>query len=822
MRLDNARKIVVLLTKLKYFEESSTYICICGIFFVSLYAELCICHLYILIKEKYLYIIVMLKAFISHSSAQKEYALELVEKLGRDLCIIDCYDFEPAYKTMSEILKHIESCSMFVLLISKESLVSDWVKKEIYNARKQLNEGGIDRFLPYIIDEGVSLDDVPEWIAKEECYNLKKFKSPLVLARDIEQKFRCEIWKQNSQIRKLESVMTGRNDEISTFERKLYSNRGRHARALIVSGREGVGKQTFIKQCFAKVGYVLETEPFMIPMYPKESVEDFIVGLNNIARMYKETQLQEELRNAPADKAQIAVRLLKELCGTHLYLLVHDDMACVLPKRELPDWLVDVLTNPELPSKISMGIMSKIHPNAYLESDCPFVIHVSLDPLNRSDRKKLFYNYAQIFDIEDISEQDADFFVDRLLHSPEQIRMAVETIRDKGLLVAKRDIQRLIDAGDKKIKTVLDHFKTDKQRQMLVLLSKLDFFSYSILEKIYEDEIKEMLLILDEMIGFGVVSNFGPTCEFFKLDSYISDYLRRNHFKLSGDLELLVHDVFESLLSESTDITEDVSVYMYQVRHNIENGKATEQDYLIPSVALKVLIDRYNNKDYPTVEKICKTLLEDGAQRYYKEVRREIVYWLCLVLCRKQKYEEFIEYVKEINGADHTFLHGFYQRIAKNYPKAEMYLKQTLENAPTMQRAKRELVTVYLSQHKYAPALSLAKDNYEQNPDNSYHVSAYFRCLVRKSDLSFSDREKLKQLMDEMRNSYSEQREEIYGSMQIEYKHYIGHATPDEMLPLIDMWQAKFPHSDNIRRAGDNYKYRQKLINEEKFYAEDI
>lgn len=764
----------------------------------------------------------MIKAFISHSSAQKNYARELVEKLSRDFCIIDCYDFEPAYKTMSEILRHIDSCSMFVLLISQESLSSDWVQKEVYNARKKLNEGNIERFLPYIIDERVSINDVPEWIAKDECYNLKFFKSPLVLARDIEQKFRHEIWKQNFQIRKLESVMTGRNEEISTFERKFYSSRGRQVRALIASGRDGVGKETFIKQCFSKIGYAQETEPYKIPMYPKESVEDFIVGLNNIARLYTETQLQEELRNSPVGKAQIAVRLLKELCGTHLYLLVHDDMACVLPKRELPEWLIDVLDNPELPSKITLGIMSKIHPNAYIETDCPSVINVTLEPLNRPDRKKLFYNYTQIFDLEDISDQDADFFVDQLLHSPEQIKMAVEVIRDKGLYAAKRDIQRLIDVGDKKIKTVLDYFKTDKQRQILILLSKLDFFSYSILEKIYEDEIKETLLILDEMIGFGVVSNFGPTGEFFKLDSYISDYLRRNHFKLSRNLELLVQEVFDGILSESTDITEDVSAYMYQVRHNIENGKATEQDYLIPSVALKVLIDKYNHKDYPTVERICKTLLEDGAQRYYKDVRREIVYWLCLALCRRQKRDEFIEHVKEIRGADYTFLHGFYLRIAKNYSKAETYLLQTLENAPTMQRAKRELVTVYLSQHKYEPALSLAKDNYEQNPDNSYHVSAYFRCLVRKNDLSFDDREKLKQLMDEMRNSYSEQRDEIYGAMLIEYKHYIDHATPDVMLPLIEKWQAKYPHSENIRRAGDNYKYRQKLLKEERFYVEDI
>ena len=33
----------------------------------------------------------MIKAFISHSSKQKDFALELVNRLGRDYCKIDCY-----------------------------------------------------------------------------------------------------------------------------------------------------------------------------------------------------------------------------------------------------------------------------------------------------------------------------------------------------------------------------------------------------------------------------------------------------------------------------------------------------------------------------------------------------------------------------------------------------------------------------------------------------------------------------------------------------------------------------------------------------------
>ncbi len=47
----------------------------------------------------------MIKAFISHSSKQKEFVNELVEILGRDLCIVDCYDFEAGRTTREEIFK---------------------------------------------------------------------------------------------------------------------------------------------------------------------------------------------------------------------------------------------------------------------------------------------------------------------------------------------------------------------------------------------------------------------------------------------------------------------------------------------------------------------------------------------------------------------------------------------------------------------------------------------------------------------------------------------------------------------------------------------
>ena len=63
----------------------------------------------------------------------------------------------------------------------------------------------------------MAIDDCPEWMKKDECFNLRRFKSPYVLARDIEQKFRKIIWSANPKIRLLDTTMVGRNEDIANL-----------------------------------------------------------------------------------------------------------------------------------------------------------------------------------------------------------------------------------------------------------------------------------------------------------------------------------------------------------------------------------------------------------------------------------------------------------------------------------------------------------------------------------------------------------------------------------------------------------------------------
>lgn len=762
----------------------------------------------------------MIKAFISHSSKQKAFALELVERLGRDYCGIDCFDFQPAYKTIDEIYRAIEESTVFVLLVSRDSLDSDWVKKEIRYAKTKLQPNEMNRFWPYLIDSSITLNDCPDWMVKDECFNLKQFKSPYVLARDIEQKFRRIIWSNNSRVRMLETMMVGRNSDIAKFEDKFQSIDGINLKALIISGRNGVGKDTFAKQCMNKVGFPAETEPYRISTKPHENVENFIVYLNMILRHFNDTELQAVLSLQPKKKAHEAVLLLNELYETRTVLFVNDNLSCLLPNKNLAEWMIDILNDNNLNNQLGLFIMTQKIPNAFVESEHPQVAHIQLQPLDRNDRRKLFVNCIRAYGLEGITQEDIDFFVDKLLHSPSQIIQVAEALSNNTPMpLVKRDIKSIIVQGDLSIKPILERFNEDEQRYLLIIMSRMDFISYELLEAIFGQRIIETIETIYDMMEYGIVTSFGPSSQFFRLDHYVSDYIRRCHFAMPQDWESSVEEVFEKSIASSNSITEDTSLYLYMLKQQIMTGKGNNTDYLIPSVVVTSVMDVYNDKNYPLVVTICDNVL-NGVHTYYEDMLHELRYWLCLALCRLQN-NRFFEEVKIMQGADYYFLRGFYYRIAEKYSDAEKCYKKALSYAPNMQRAKRELVTALLAQNQFEPALTVAKENYEHDPDNSYQIQGYFRCLVRKREITREDFNTLNVLLEAMKNNYSDKHEELYAAMNIEYQAYVSHKKPSEIFDLIKEASERFPDSINIERAAYNYRYKQEMINTVKSFAED-
>ena len=759
----------------------------------------------------------MLKAFISHSSKQKDFATRLVNLIGRDWCIIDCYDFEPAYKSVDEIYRAIERCTVFVLLISRDSLVSDWVKKEIDLAIQRFNPSQLERFWPYIIDSSLSLEDCPEWIRSKESFNLHFFSSPDLLCLDIEQKFRRMIWRDNPDIMARETELIGRQEELGQLEQLRYSMNGQNLRALIISGRAGVGKDAFAKQCLYKLGRSREMEPCRISLDVKNGIEDFLIQLNLLLAHYDDVQLKSILSASYDEIIDTAVNLLNELFNMRQVLFIDDNMACVLPDKSIPGWLSDIVSHGLLNKQLALFIKSRITPNTFIVSKFPNLAHIHLNPLNTNDRKKLFYSLAQKYHLEGFRDSDAVFFVEKLLESPLQIHEAVKAISQHGVLKARNDIDRLIEMGDERAKPLIDHFKDNKiSLYVLIILSRFEFLDFNTLEEIFEGKEKELQFSISDMLVYGVISTFGLSEEYIRLDHYFCDYIRRNRIPLPKELSYIVEDVIESKLLKA-NITKDVSIYFYDMQQKIMRQQYSSDSFLVPSIVVKAVIEAYNERNYKLVVSICEKVRNDGHE-LNEEINRELLYWHCLSLCRTLKEDQrnrdkFWELVNGIYGADNDFLKGFFFRYDERFSEAEKYLRRAIDKSPNMDRAKRELVTVLMEQGKYDDALQWARENYVHDKgENTYHIYAYFKCLVRKLDLTSVERQQLGILMQQVKDSYSDKKEELYAAMEISYASNIERKPPIEMLQMISERTQAFPNSVNVSRVANEYKRKQQLI----------
>lgn len=723
----------------------------------------------------------MIKAFISHSSTQKSFVEKLVETLGRTLCIIDEYDFEPAKKSKDEIFRKIRNADIFILLISKSALTSQWVQLEVGKARDRMEKGKLE-FFPYIIDSAVKFtdDNIPTWITKDECINLKTFINVRLLSRDILQKQKAIIYQKRPEIKIRDELFVGRNGEIEYLENKLYSSSNYNdIKAIIVSGRKNIGRRQFLKNFIhTKLGYT--NNPFDISLSRGDSIENFILQLNYFLLIYDFNDFSWDLWDKNK-KVSVAVELLNRAYATKQFIFIVDNGACISPNGNIADWLIDILTNPLLYNFIGLFITSIQTPKSYLVRNRKDCLFVELHPLSESDRRTLFYAYARNIGLQDIDKDDVIFWTAQLHNSPEQIFMAIDTINRDGRMLARKNAEHIIAFGDKSIKEIVDYCQTIeyndiKLLDIMILLTEVGSVSDHMLLKIVGEDYRECCYkIIDDLHYWSLVEFFGPSREYIQLDAGIADYIDRAGYKLlprfSERLEQRTKEYLSAPETPSFE-TADLSDYLYGIQVAIKNGQY-DSKCLIPSVVIKSIIELYNKEKYDAVIELCEGFLKE-SNRIYRDARREINYWYCLSLARQKNRHKFDVAVEEMSGLDKLFLKGFMCRLLGDLRTAKDLFTKILSQNASYTKAARELVTVLLIQKDYQEALSLAKDNYDKNKVNPYHIEAYFRCLIHKNNLNYDECKTLRELIAAMKTSYNDNHDLIAQTMEAEYQYYVN------------------------------------------------
>jgi len=178
----------------------------------------------------------MRKAFICHSSKDKEYARFVAKKLRRANVVFDEFSFDPGQDFREEIIKHLDQSALFVFLASRESIQSTWCKYEIDQAQLKRMDGGISKQLAIIIDPTVSFANLPNWMRNAKALLQTR---PSQAVRDIQQSlFSVSLPGASKPFLGRQALQTEFADALATTAPRVF----------VISGLEGIGRRSYLER----------------------------------------------------------------------------------------------------------------------------------------------------------------------------------------------------------------------------------------------------------------------------------------------------------------------------------------------------------------------------------------------------------------------------------------------------------------------------------------------------------------------------------------------------------------------------------------------
>lgn len=723
----------------------------------------------------------MAKAFLSHSSKDKNLVSKIAIQLGKNKCHYDSLTFEAGQKTIEEIFKGLENTDIFVLFISNDSLNSEWVQKEISKAKRLSSADVIDRIFPIIIDKTISHNDprIPDWIKKP--YNIRNLDNEVLILKKIRQFLRESDFRKFEHLRNLNDLFVGRHELLRDFERKLVNIDDQKPAVIIASSFfDGIGRRTFLKNGLIKTNTIDKWyEPTPMTMGAKESIEDFIIKLSFIKaddEAFKHNMMQEEL----ATKIKLAQNLIKKFVDNNEILSIVDEGSIILPNHTLVDWFQEVIKADFLQNQVAILLISKFKPYIPSLKKIKNCISFSVDELNAADTQTLFIQYLRQID-QQIKPEEIKFFLPYLKGIPSQIIYAANLIQSLGAFEAKKYVYDIEEFDELRAFSIFDYLKDDElSKQILIALSRFEIISHDLVYQIF-GETEEVNMSIQKLFDLSLFFFVSSSHEYIKLSSSLADYINRSKMQLEEQYELAIKNMTQNALSTELTLApdSDYSAFLFNIQSMIRNNQPVPNKLLIPSFLLKSIIKEYYLWNFDTVIQLCGKIL-DNASKFDRQIIWESKNWLCLAYARTQN-EKFFEEVRYFKDdirdnetlKDFNFLMGFFYRIGDRMEEAEEHYLEVLNLDENHARAKRELVNVYLRTGQYPKALNLAAQNYERHKTNILHIHGYFTCLVKKSKLDRDDLEMLFELIEQAKNSLDSKASDILMEMKAEYHYYV-------------------------------------------------
>ncbi|HWA76577.1 MAG TPA: TIR domain-containing protein [Polyangiaceae bacterium] len=664
------------------------------------------------------------RAFLSHSSIDKQFVGQVAAALGREYCFYDEYCFHAGDDLIEAIDRGIAASAMIVLFASPDALNSEWVELELNKAQEKKLAERTFQGLALGIGNNVQQSNLPAWL---RATRFEAALNPTHASRVI----RAQL---DELVRKTEGqVYVGRRDETASFERDL-AGAPPGARIFAFHGLDAIGRRTLLgRVAHDLLGFQRLVE---VPVPKGERTQDIAATLASHVEPYTSKDDFQKKTNAikrqsPDVAARYAASRVIDLVragGLPVFVdeggLLGDDAS---PTPQVAAVLAEAAGN----AQANIALVSARRPEV---GAC---VDVYIKPLSDDETRTLLGLLLQKAGVS-AARDDLRCLAEQCKGHPAAVRYAASLSARYGAPVVARDVAKIVDFRSNLFLGYLQkHGLSAEATAMLKLLA-----FYRALP----------VRVMGHALGFNTDLLSKLLVEL--MDLALIHYAGGDRYALAHPVEDAVLRAFGSTGVNHTAVADELSHYLDEAEpeeRHIELTRAlfratrysygSRSDWALKTVAelLQIAENLFHQQEYDRVIPILRELIVEDPE--LKEARSFLVRALIHSGLFSEAEEENKWFQSKGLLRDFYFLQGFnLRKQGRLAPARDAYLEAEQRGRKDV-TLMRELASCYLHLGEYAEARKRVARALQSDRGNRMVVDLAIVIALRQGDIQEARRE---------------------------------------------------------------------------------
>ncbi|MDO8415794.1 MAG: TIR domain-containing protein [Agitococcus sp.] len=661
-----------------------------------------------------------MKAFLSHSSLDKEFVREVASKLGRLNCIFDERSFNSGEEFKAAIEQHLENSSVFVFFATKNSLESFWCQFEIEEAFYLKLKAKLDTAVVYIIDQGVNLAKIPSWLRKAL---IKTESSPALISRDIKHHLEASADKFQRPI------FLGRSKEREVLEECLNPIDGSERNNVVsIFGLPGVGRRSLIKSSIKDL-YSL-SKCVEIELESGDNANTLCAKLADIIEPYscqnELKDLVESILSLDEDAAiQRSIRNISNIISSGELPIIIDEGGAALDNGCLNDYLNKIVKgiNKEGDAYLVFVLNRRISFDNEVKVEC-----ISVEQLSDKATAQLLHQLAKRVNLH-IDHKQINELTDYIHGYPPAANFLIKQASIYSIDALMSDKRKLTQFSQKRfISHIQDHNLKEADKSVLRVLSIYSPLSLSALLCLYDDSKETAHDRIYEMIDCSLIRV--QDGQLYTIADPIKGSVNAVFgYPITGELEKIVVPL-SSYISEAEDARKlELSRVLFRLGFALNDSTIESKGISLQSDYIKLLQDAYYQRRY----KEAVSLGFEAVERCPDNSTARN--FLIKSLIQEEKWDAAQKQIDDLYPIDEYrniyFLQGFLERKRGNIKDAITAFLESEKHKRKGFALQREFAHCYLMIGDFDLASTAIEKALRLQPDNSQVIDMAAKIAIK-------------------------------------------------------------------------------------------